>query len=390
MTRVFGFAPLFLILLLAIANSNCQCASEMCEKTSLSLRANTKLNYTLDGYVIEVLSVQIWEECFNICLKKCQCLSFNVNEVNITENCELNDANTKLTPKALKEKEGVTYYELVRNYYDKHGVAHQSCSELACHNECCDSAPCQHGGTCSEVCDSSQRRFNCTCPPDYTGHKCQFPVYQSCKDVLLTNKLKINGVYFIMDQHNKSFPVFCDFGSEPGFVWTLIQSHSLENNDAFRSKAFYLHDLPINQDAPEWESYRLSMSRMTYIGNSSTHWRATCNFPTNGVDYQDYARTSLDRLDLFAVPDAAKMCRWFELINIRGITCMNCTAVTGYSELYDLHIDSWRTDPYYCDFDGRAGAVEYEDNFGYYRKLNPNFRCSSSPTSTTQYWYGAN
>ncbi|XP_078377306.1 uncharacterized protein LOC144660521 [Oculina patagonica] len=216
------------------------------------------------------------------------------------------------------------------------------------------------------------------------GHKCQF-LARSCKDIMLSNNLKINGVFFIMDQHNQSFPVYCDFSSEPGFAWTLIQSYSLENIGAFKSKAFYLHDMPINQDAPEWDSYRLSMSRMRYIGNSSTHWRATCNFPTDGVDYQDYARTSLDRLDLFAVPDVAVMCRWFELVNIRGITCMNCTAVTGYSELYDFHIDSWILT---CDFNGQAGGVEFEDNFGFYNLHNPQFRCCSSPTSTTQQWFG--
>ena len=51
-------------------------------------------------------------------MKNCQCLSFNFNEVNATENCELNDANTKLEPDSLREKEGVNYYELARNYYD--------------------------------------------------------------------------------------------------------------------------------------------------------------------------------------------------------------------------------------------------------------------------------
>ncbi|KAJ7375362.1 hypothetical protein OS493_002113 [Desmophyllum pertusum] len=119
MTRVLGFLSLFLILLFAIANSYCQCASEMCEKTSLSLNTNTKHNYSLDGYVVEIISFRNWQECFNGCLNNCQCLSFNFNEVNTTENCELNDANTKLTPEALKEKEGVIYYEPVRTYYDK-------------------------------------------------------------------------------------------------------------------------------------------------------------------------------------------------------------------------------------------------------------------------------
>ena len=119
MADVLGFLTLSVILLLTVANSSCQCASEMCEKTSLSLKTNTKHNYSLSGYVIETLSLDNWKICFNVCLKNCQCLSFNFNKVNTTENCELNDANTKLAPEALEQKEGVIYYELVRNYYDK-------------------------------------------------------------------------------------------------------------------------------------------------------------------------------------------------------------------------------------------------------------------------------
>jgi len=40
-------------------------------------------------------------------MKKCQCLSFNFNEINKTENCELNDATAKLTPEALIRKEDI-------------------------------------------------------------------------------------------------------------------------------------------------------------------------------------------------------------------------------------------------------------------------------------------
>ena len=77
--------------------------------------------FALVGYILETLSsIRSWQECFKKCLMNCQCLSFNFNEINTTENCELNDANTKLTPaEVLREKEGVDYYEPVRNYYDK-------------------------------------------------------------------------------------------------------------------------------------------------------------------------------------------------------------------------------------------------------------------------------
>ena len=116
----FQVILLFLALLqLFITKSSCQCASALCEKISLSLNTNTKQNHSLEGYVFEALNLSIWEECFNICLRKCECLSFNFNEINKPGNCELNDATTRLEPDALKRKEGVTYYELVRTYYGK-------------------------------------------------------------------------------------------------------------------------------------------------------------------------------------------------------------------------------------------------------------------------------
>ena len=113
------FLLLFLVLMLSIRSSNSQCTSGACEKKSLSLKTDIKVNSSLDGYVFETLNFSIWKECFHTCLSKCQCLSFNFNEINKTENCELNDANAKLSPEALKENDGVTYYEPVRTYYDR-------------------------------------------------------------------------------------------------------------------------------------------------------------------------------------------------------------------------------------------------------------------------------
>ena len=115
-----SFLLVLFSLAVAIHCSKSQCTNGVCEKVSLSLATDTKRNFALDGYVFETLSyISNWQQCFLRCLKNCQCLSFNFNEVNTTENCELNDANTKLAPEALEEREGVIYYELVRNYYDK-------------------------------------------------------------------------------------------------------------------------------------------------------------------------------------------------------------------------------------------------------------------------------
>lgn len=108
-----------IVLLLIIHSANSHCSSGMCEKKFVSITTDTTQNSFFEGYVFEILNVSIWKECAKMCLSKCQCLSFNFNEAKKTKNCELNDANTKLTPDALKEKEVVTYYEPVRTYYDK-------------------------------------------------------------------------------------------------------------------------------------------------------------------------------------------------------------------------------------------------------------------------------
>ena len=240
------------------------------------------------------------------------------------------------------------------------------------------------------MCHVNKRRFECTCPRDLTGHRCQYPLPpRSCQEIRILNKKPLNGIYNIVDQHNNSFPVYCDFHSEPGFAWTLIQSHSLQNNIDFKGKAFYLHDLPTNEDAPEWNSYRLSMSRMKSIRNVSTHWRATCNFMISVIDFRDYIRTSFAKNDFFAVPgeNASARCVWYEFVDIRGNRCEGCRVYSPYSSLYGYHIDSW-WQPAGCDFDGHPGGIVNEDNFGEYGSLNPAFRCSSSQTSTSQFWIG--
>ena len=201
----------------------------------------------------------------------------------------------------------------------------------------------------------------------------------------MTNSGSVNGIYNILDQDNNSFPVYCDFGSEPGFAWTLIQSHSLQNNNAFKAKAFYLHDMSINQDAPEWNRYRLSMPRIKSIRDVSTHWRATCNFPTDGVDYRDYMRVSLQSYDFLVQPVTKPFCLLTEFLNIRGDECTNCTIIAGHNSRASLHVDSYFGPSAGCDF---GGGIIDEDNFGNYATTNPAFRCTSSMSSTSQFWLG--
>ena len=143
--------------------------------------------------------------------------------------------------------------------------------------------------------------------------------------------------------------------------------------------------MPINQDAPEWNSYRLSMSRIKSIRDVSTHWRATCNFPTDGVDYRDYMRVSLQSYDFFVQPVTESFCLLSEFLNIRGDECTNCTILAAYSSTFSFHVDSYFGPGKGCDF---GGGIYNEDNFDQYGATNPAFRCTSSMSSTSQFWLG--
>ena len=231
-------------------------------------------------------------------------------------------------------------------------------------------------------------RFNCTCPNHYTGQRCEKLKHaRSCKD-LVTNGAKLSGIHFLYDSQNRHFPVFCDFDSEAGYVWALIQSFSLANDNQFTEQRFGV-DLPLNEDdgTINWNAYRLSLSRMQSIANVSTHLRATCNFPDDGLVYTDYARAKLEGHDLFG--RWKDQCRAYEFVNIRGIECQECTA--GTFQHYAWHISSSYSPFLGCKFNGSKGGVFEEKNFGRYLTgfTNPVFRCTTNLNSTTQHWVGS-
>ena len=260
-------------------------------------------------------------------------------------------------------------------------------------NRCCRDNPCINGGVCQEICDPHSPRFNCTCPYTHTGWRCdKIKHLRTCKDIAKNGALT-SGKYFILDSANEAFSVFCDMESESGFVWALIQSFSLANKGMFEEKMFGT-DFPVNhtKNTVDWNSYRLSLPQMESIANHSTHLRVTCNFPTEGLQYIDYARAKLEGHDIFSGWNT--QCRQYEYINIRGIECSYCTTGTKQKAKSAWSIKSYQSKAAWgCDFDGRPGAISSnERNFGHYGdagSVNVNHRCTSSPASTTQHWFGA-
>ena len=232
----------------------------------------------------------------------------------------------------------------------------------------------------------------CTCPSGFSGHRCHKPL-RSCHDILVSG-LHENGVYKILSETNGTLNVYCDFDVEQGAAWTLVQSYSLEKglaateNDIFSDKPLF-HDFPVNASFPgDWSSYRLSLADMQYIRAKSTHWRATCDFPTVGIDFRDYVRASFDDFDVMQTGIPA--CRRVEFINIRGNQCIDCTVFSIISANRTPIVRSSEIKSQSCEFDGKPnGGKQIEKNFGYYAPyLNPAFRCMAAMSSTTQYWFG--
>ncbi|KAL9951300.1 hypothetical protein ACROYT_G043939 [Oculina patagonica] len=376
-----------LVALFAVLGQHLLSAHGICQKFAFFIDKDVVPDYALEGHVFKRAKVDRATQCHMLCKDDCRCISMNFIHNNDENDCELNSFNKEMEPAALKYRPGASYYDLVREYTVGHGRSFLQ-GQDRCVNRCCRPNPCINGGTCKEICDPTTVRFNCTCPAEYTGQRCEKIKHpRSCKD-LVTNGAKISGMYNVYDYQNSPFQVYCDFDSEVNFVWTLVESFSLGNVNQLDTKRFGV-DFPVNEndEAINWKIYRLSLSRMQSIAGVSTHLRATCNFPEDGLVYTDYARAQLEGHDLFGAWKSK--CRMYEFVNIRGIECRDCTAGTWQKVDRMWHINSRGSASVGCEFDGREGSVNTEQNFGQYAYTNPAFRCTSNPNATTQHWIGS-
>ena len=198
-----------------------------------------------------------------------------------------------------------------------------------------------------------------------------------------------DGIYKIYDNGGNTFLAYCDLRSEPGIAWTLVMSWSRENRliSAFHNSPFQIN-APENETYPSWDRYRLSLERMRSLQAHSTHWRATCSYPTHGIDFRDYLRGNFKDFNIVDFMGWGT-CKRVEHINIRGYVGTSLTAPfwQDIQNTFILHTDSSAT---HCEFNtASSGAVSSEDNFGFYSSFNTNFRCTEGTQSTTQWWFGA-
>ena len=163
-------------------------------------------------------------------------------------------------------------------------------------------------------------------------------------------------------------------------------SWSLQYKDLPAFKRIPLtEDVHKDENSPNWVSYRLSKTAMEFLKSQSSHWRATCSFNKMGVDYRDYVRGNLTSFDIMTFY-GQNQCKMVEYINIRGHAASHTTV--SFSQMKDLSMLHTDSSSRSCLYGGAIGSVPSEDNFGYYQTTNENFRCTSDPSATTQYWFG--
>ena len=177
-------------------------------------------------------------------------------------------------------------------------------------------------------------KFNCTCVIGYVGKFCEKKSPKSCKQLQLqAKKPKSSTVYTLYDPASKSFfQTFYDLTSETGFIWTLLESFSLANND-FKNRPF-LKNYPVNQNSFDWNKFRLSLPIVTSTLSHSAHFRATCKLDTDGLVTTDYLRAKTTDCNILLLNRAT--CVKMEYINIRGYDCYNCNAKISKKKLARL------------------------------------------------------
>lgn len=228
---------------------------------------------------------------------------------------------------------------------------------------------------------------------------------KTCLDIKLLNpNVNKNGYYVIYGPKEQAFTVYCDFNSEPPFVWTLVESFSREIG-SWESKLPghgnfqrpYRYNYPYSQCRPDqWKSFRLSQPYMASIwaARTTNYWRATCNFDLHAkqlkfdFNHTDYMRVLKCRLNMMTYYSGTP-CIYMDYLNIRGIACRKCSVPMWFAPTQHPNVISSLTQNY-CQrikFPGFAG-LPYEYNFGMYNGFNRDFSCTKYPESTTNWWFG--
>ena len=99
----------------------------ICQNFKFAIDDDVVYNHILEGHVFKRLTVYSAAQCHMMCKDDCLCTSMNYFPVFQENNCELNAVDKVMEPAALKWKQGVNYYDLVRSY-----IVKVSCYCLLC------------------------------------------------------------------------------------------------------------------------------------------------------------------------------------------------------------------------------------------------------------------
>ena len=134
------------------------------------------------------------------------------------------------------------------------------------------SQPCKNGASCLPLEPKPSihtKRFTCKCPPGYQGDYCELPM-RSCLDYYVNQTKDGDGIYYVINSKNKTFPVFCKFTTlltKVRWVHNLILSYKWYNSFS------QLLMNGVNEDNPTVTPYRLSSPEMENIRKHFQRWR---------------------------------------------------------------------------------------------------------------------
>ncbi|RDD36195.1 Neurogenic locus Notch protein, partial [Trichoplax sp. H2] len=266
-----------------------------------------------------------------------------------------------------------------------------------CEISACNSNPCINGGKCLTM---NNGGYQCRCNPGYHGLNCEVSSYLS-KKVPLIPPSGLKYLYHSCSETAgvpQAWRVYCDFSSEPGYAWTLIESFSFDQRSDKKFNTAFPYSSGVNNgrlpQGMDWSNFRLSLAQIKFSYEndhqlSDPMWRATCNFKPETRYSQsplNYMRGYFRQFNILNYVSQGQ-CFQVDYMDIRGHKCRNCNRAFWASSNSHLHTDSSTTRC--CD--GKVcypNSVGGEDNFGYYQSYNPKFTCSSTPQSTTNWWIG--
>ena len=217
--------------------------------------------------------------------------------------------------------------------------------------------------------------------------------YGTCAEVMQSHDRYnlSDGVYAIANTDNgTSLDLYCSFDYENDYAWTLFESGSkYKLLRDLRAKGFST-DYPQNiddVDTSRFTMYRLSYDWMNYLQSNSEFLLATCQFNTSLV--KDYTLFDVSQFDIFSLDNTDyfnSSCSSGHIsTNIKGVACNGSTISIFGAPLVHPHLYFRSEAGCNCTVFGDS-AYEF---FGSYWFFDTSFTCSTSESSTTQWWYGS-